>query len=140
VHKKYNLRSKKSNDNLTKKYYDFKKTTDTTIKKFHDNPPKKNSEAQTKRVYESVSKTDQTDIPSTIWRRNTSQKNVVEKTDPPNQNKTPGSFSLESELEKLKIPIPLTKLMNKNSYRSKVIKALNIEPTVGIDTMKIVDD
>jgi ribonuclease HI len=30
--------------------------------------------------------------------------------------------------------------MNKNAYRSQVIKALNIEPGVGTDTMNIVDD
>jgi hypothetical protein len=50
------------------------------------------------------------------------------------------SFNLESELAKLKIPIPLTELMNKNAYKSQVIKALNIEVGMGTDTVNIVDD
>ena len=37
VHRQYNLRSKKSYDNLTKKAYEFKKTSDTLAK----NVPKK---------------------------------------------------------------------------------------------------
>jgi hypothetical protein len=123
-----------------RKLSDFKKTTDTPAKKVLDSPPKKNSEVPTKRVSDSVSKTTQTDVPSTSQPRDTSQKNVVEKSDLPNQNKTPTSFSLESELAKLKIPIPLTELMNKNAYRSQVIKALNIEPGMGTDTVNIVDD
>jgi hypothetical protein len=47
---------------------------------------------------------------------------------------------LKSELAKLKIPIPLFELMNKNAYRSQVIKALNIEPGVGTYTVNITDD
>jgi hypothetical protein len=65
---------------------------------------------------------------------------VAEKSDFHNQNKTPTTFSLESELAKLKILIPMSELMNKNAYISQVIKALNIEPGLGIDTVKIVDD
>jgi hypothetical protein len=42
--------------------------------------------------------------------------------------KTSTTFSLEGELAKLKIPIPLSELMRKNSYKSQVIKALIIEP------------
>jgi hypothetical protein len=105
VHRKYNLRSKKSNDNPTKKASDFKKTSDTPAKKV---PEKKNSEVPTKRTSDSVPKTTQTDVPSTSQPKDTTQKNVVEKSDLPNQNKTPTSFSLESELAKLKIPIPLS--------------------------------
>jgi hypothetical protein len=138
VHRQYNLRSKKSNDNPTKKASDFRKTTDTPAKKVPDSPPKKNSEVPTKRTSDFVSKTTQTDVPSTSQPKDTSQKNVVEKSDFSNQNKTQTSFNLESELEKLKIPIPLTELMNKNAYRSQVIKSLNIE--AGTDTVNIVDD
>jgi hypothetical protein len=67
VHRQYNLRSKKSNDNPTKKASDFRKTTDTPAKKVPDSPPKKNSEVPTKRTSDSVSKTTQTDVPSKAW-------------------------------------------------------------------------
>jgi hypothetical protein len=137
VHRQYNLRSKKSNDNPTKKASDFKKTSDTLAKKV---PEKKNSEVPIKRTSDSIPKTTQTDVPSTSQPKDTTQKNVVEKLDPPNQNKTPTSFSLESELAKLKIPIPLSELMNKNAYSSQVIKALNIEPGVGTNTVNIADN
>jgi hypothetical protein len=39
VHRQYNLRSKNSNDNLTKKAFEFKKTLDILAKKV---PRKKN--------------------------------------------------------------------------------------------------
>jgi hypothetical protein len=65
---------------------------------------------------------------------------VADKSDFQSQRRTSTTFSLESELAKLKIPIPLTEMMNKKSYRSQVIKALNIEPEVGIDTVNVVND
>jgi hypothetical protein len=65
---------------------------------------------------------------------------VADKSDFQSQRRTSTTFILESELAKLKIPIPLTELMNKNAYRSQVIKALNIEPGVGTDTVNVVDD
>jgi hypothetical protein len=60
-------------------------------------------------------------------------------------------FILEGELPKLNIPIPLSELMRKNSYRSQVIKSLNIDMEIGMkslnvgstnqsDTVNIVDD
>jgi hypothetical protein len=126
VHRQYNLRSKKSNDNPTKKPPDFRKTADTPAKKVYDSPPKKNSEVPTKRTSDFFSKTAQTNVPSTNQPKDTSQKNVVEKSDFSNQNKTQTSSNLESELAKLKIPIPLTELMNTNAYGSQVKKSLNI--------------
>jgi hypothetical protein len=108
VHRQYNLRSKKSNDNPTKKDYEFRKTVDTPTNKVPDIPSKKNSEVPTKRTSDFFSKTTQTNFPSTIQPKDTSQKNVFKKSYFPNQNKTQTSFNLESELAKLKIPIPLT--------------------------------
>jgi hypothetical protein len=131
------LRSKKSNDNPNKKSFKFKKTSDTPSKKFLEN---KNSEVPTKITSNFVTITSQTDVPSTSQPKHTTQKNVVEKSYIPNQNKNPTSFSMETELAKLKIHIPLSELMNKNAYISQVIKALNIEPVVGTDTVNIVDD
>lgn len=42
------------------------------------------------------------------------------------------SFSIEHELAKFKIPIPLTELMNKMTYRSQVMKALSIGENIYI--------
>ena len=78
VHRQYNLRSKKSNDNPTKKASDFKKTSDTLAKKV---PEKKNSEVPIKRTSDSIPKTTQTDVPSTSQPKYTTHKNVVEKSD-----------------------------------------------------------
>lgn len=47
------------------------------------------------------------------------------------------AFSLEGELAKLKISIPLSELMNKNAYRSQVIKALSIEPEIGTKALNV---
>jgi hypothetical protein len=46
------------------------------------------------------------------------QKDLVDKPEMMSQGKTPTPFSLEGELAKIKIPIPLTELMNRNGYRS----------------------
>jgi hypothetical protein len=54
IHRQYNLRSKKSNDNPTKKSFDFKNTTITPAKKVPNFPPKKNSEVPTKRISDSI--------------------------------------------------------------------------------------
>jgi hypothetical protein len=65
VHRYYNLRSKRSNDNPTNKDSHFNKTTNTPTKKVLDSLPKKNPEVPTKRISDSVSKTTQTDVQST---------------------------------------------------------------------------
>jgi hypothetical protein len=52
-------------------------------------------------------------------------------------SKTSTTFDLEGELAKLKIPIPLSELMSKNSYRSQVIKALSIEPEIGTKALNV---
>jgi ribonuclease HI len=53
------------------------------------------------------------------------------------QSREPTPFSLEGELAKVKIPIPLSELMSKNAYRSQVIKALRIEPNIGTKALTI---
>jgi hypothetical protein len=79
------------------------------------------------------------------------QKNMVDKEELISQGRAPTPFSLEGELAKIKIPIPLTELMNKDGYLSQVIKALAIEPDIGtkaltigsanhLDTMNMTDD
>jgi hypothetical protein len=63
VHRKYNLRSKNYNDNQTKKSSETKKPSDTLAKKV---PEKKNSETPTKRTPNSIPRTTQTEVSSTI--------------------------------------------------------------------------
>jgi hypothetical protein len=50
----------------------------------------------------------QTDIPSTTQPKDISQKDVFEKQDFSNPNKSQTSFNFENELAKFKIPIPIT--------------------------------
>ena len=38
------------------------------------------------------------------------------------------AFSLENEISKLKVSIPLTELMRNNSYKGQVSKILNFDP------------
>jgi hypothetical protein len=76
---------------------------------------------------------------------------VVDKSELMSQSKEPTPFSLEGELAKVKIPIPLSKLLRKDAYRSQVIKLLTIEPDIGMkalivgsvnhsDTVNLTDD
>jgi hypothetical protein len=58
-HRQYNLRSKKSNDNSTKKAVETKKTLDTTPKKSLEN---KILETSAKRTLESLPRTAQTEV------------------------------------------------------------------------------
>ena len=53
------------------------------------------------------------------------------------QSRTPTPFSLEGELAKVKIPIPLSELMKKDAYHSQVIKALTIEPDIGTKALTV---
>jgi hypothetical protein len=62
---------------------------------------------------------------------------MMDKPEMINQGRTLTPFSLEGELAKIKIPIPLTELMNRDGYRSQVIKALAIEPDIGTKALTI---
>ena len=48
------------------------------------------------------------------------------------------AFSLENEISKLKVSIPLTKIMRNNSYRGQVSKTLNFDPMS--DMVSVEDD
>jgi hypothetical protein len=61
----------------------------------------------------------------------------VEKLELMSQGRAPTPFILEGELAKVKILIPLSELMNKDVYRSQVIKALTIEPDIGTKALTI---
>jgi ribonuclease HI len=61
----------------------------------------------------------------------------VDKSELLSQSRAPTPFSLEGELAKVKIPIPLSELLSKDAYRSQVIKALTIEPDIGMNALTI---
>lgn len=90
------------------------------------------------KIIDVSTKTVQTDIPSTSQQTELITNIVVERDDFSNLLKTQTSFSIENELAKLKIYVPLTKLINKNVYRSQVLKVLNIGENT--DTMNLNDD
>jgi len=62
---------------------------------------------------------------------------VVDKSELLSQSRAPTPFSLEGELSKVKIPIPLSKLLSKDAYHSQVIKELTIEPDIGTKALTI---
>lgn len=48
------------------------------------------------------------------------------------------AFSLENEISKLKVSIPLTEIMKNSSYRGQISKILNFDPM--FDTVNVEDD
>ena len=62
---------------------------------------------------------------------------MVDKLELQSQSRTPTPFSLEVELGKVKILIPISELMSKDAYRSQVIKALSIEPDIGMEALNV---
>jgi hypothetical protein len=137
VHRQYNLIRKKVNDNPPKKTVETKKAIETkrivetkkTSKTSPKKVPKRNSiESPTKKSPDILQRTNQTEVSSTSQPRFSTQRISMDKSEAQGLRKTSIIFSLEGELAKLKIPIPLSKLMRKNTYRSHVIKALSIEP------------
>jgi hypothetical protein len=77
------------------------------------------------------------EVSSTSQPRELGHKAPIDKPEVQILNKYSTSFSLEGELAKLKIPIPLSKLLNKNAYRSQVIKYLSIEPEIGTKALNV---
>jgi hypothetical protein len=140
VHRQYNLRSKKTEGSSPKKAIETKKVVET----------KKASEPSAENIPEKIT----TDPPMkknlTILKRqpqpevspinppsSSGHKDLVDKPELMSQGRAPAPFILEGELAKVKIPIPLSKLMNKEGYCSQVIKALAIEPNIGTKALTI---
>jgi hypothetical protein len=148
VHRQYNLRSKKTNENSPKKAAETKKTSENLPKK---SPGRNDVESLAQKTPEILKRTSRTEVSSTIQTGAPVHRVSIDKSEVQSLNKTTAPFSLEGELAKLKIPIPLSELMNKNAYRSQVIKYLSIEPDIGTkalnvgsvhhsDTVNLVDD
>jgi hypothetical protein len=136
VHRQYNLRSKKANENSAKK------TSENLPKKTSENLPKKtpeqnNVEPLVQKTPEILKKTSRTEVSSTIQTGAPIHRVSIDKSEVQSLNKTIVPFSLEGELAKLKIPIPLSELMNKNAYRSQVMKYLSIEPDIGTKALDV---
>lgn len=123
-----NTLNSKNPKNQDKKssHTDARKTTDNSPKKTVDTFGKKKVETPAKKIVDSVSTTTQTDIPTTSQQKEPISKEITNQFDFPNPIKIQTSFNTENELEKLKIPIPLIELINKNMYIPEVIKTLNI--------------
>jgi hypothetical protein len=141
VHRQYNLRRKKENDNPPKKVVETKKATETKriveTKKTSETSPKKvpkrnNVESPAKRTPKILQRENQTEVSSTSQPSAPAHRTPMDKPEVQSLRKASTTFSLEGELAKLKIPIPLSELMRKNAYRSQVIKSLSIEPEIGM--------
>jgi hypothetical protein len=154
------LRSKKENDNPPKKAVETKKATETKKMLKPRKPQKTLPRKSLRRIMLNLCKK----TPEILQREQIRLKFhqpvnqvhlpiefLIDKPEVQSLSKTSTTFSLEGELAKLKIPIPLSELMNKNAYRSQVIKALSIEPEIGTkalnvgsvnhsDTVNLVDD
>jgi hypothetical protein len=148
VHKQYNLRSKKTNENSSKKDDESKKTLENLPKK---SPGWNDVESLAQKNPEILKRTNQIEVSSTIQTGALVHIVSMDKSEVHSLNKTTAPFSLEGELAKLKIPIPLSELMKKNAYRSQVIKdlsiksdictkALNVGSVHHSDTVNLVDD
>ena len=122
VHHQYNLRSKKTEEKSSKKTTETRKVTETektpenttaeksSEKSKANTPVKKNITILKRPAHPEVSPINP---PST-----SEQKNMVDQPESMSQARAPAPFSLEGELAKIKIPIPLTELMNRGGYRS----------------------
>jgi hypothetical protein len=117
-----------------KKVVETKKASEPSIEKI---PNRGTAEVPVKRNLAILKRSPQPEDSSINQPSTSGQKNVVDKPELMSQSRFPTPFSLEEELVKLKIPIPLSELMNKDAYCSQVIKALTIEPDIGKKDLSI---
>jgi hypothetical protein len=139
VHRQYDLRSKKTEGNSpkktteTKKVFETKKTSEpsaektpekSTVEKIHEKsiaekiPEKSNADAPMKKNLTILKRPSQPEFSPINPPSTSEQKNMVDKPELMSQGRAPTPFSLERELAKVKIPIPLIELMNKDGYCS----------------------
>ncbi len=50
------------------------------------------------------------------------------------------TFNLESEIQKMKIPIPLTELMKNDTFKSSILKSLQPKTLIVVDYVNLQDD
>ena len=154
VHRQYDLRSKKNEDNSKKNNLDtvvrktpkniLKRTTDNTNTMAKKNDPNKDkiSQPSGNTSFPSTSTSGpEKNLLSKAPNKNYQIKNVekfmADKNDV-NVSKTQMPFSLKGEIAKIKINIPLAELVTREVYKSQVLKALNIH--VDTATLNLTDD
>jgi hypothetical protein len=98
-----------------KKIVETKKAPEPSIEKI---PEKGNVEVLAKGNLTILKISSQTEVSSTNPPNTSAQKIMVDKSELLSQSRPPTPFSLKGELAKVKIPIPLSKLMSKDAYRS----------------------
>jgi hypothetical protein len=139
-HQLYNLQSKKIDGispkkiTKTKKIVKTKRAPEPSTEKILE---KGNAKVPAKRNLTILKISSQTDLSSTNSSNTSTENTIVEKLELQSQRKAPTPFSLEGELAKVKIPIPLSELMSKDYYRSHVIKELRIEPDIGMKALTV---
>jgi hypothetical protein len=99
----------------TKKIVETKKASKPAAEKI---PEKSTAEAPVKKNLTIMKGSSQPEVSPINTPCNFGQNNMVDKPELMSQGRAPTPFSLEGELAKVKIPIPLTKLMNKDVYCS----------------------
>jgi hypothetical protein len=150
VHRQYNLRSKKTEGNSSKKTTETQKVVETektlepttvektpektTAKKFFE---KGKADAPVKKNITILKRPAQPEVSPVNPPSTSEQKNMVDQPESMSQTRTPMPFSLEGQLAKIKIPIPLTDLMSRGGYCSQVLKSLAIEPDIGTKALTI---
>ena len=152
AHRQYDLRSRKNQDKSKKGSSDTAKTPDTILKKAVDSNKimvKKTDQNKDKAIQTSLdsdapitsTKIPEMAVSKKIPKQSQQTLNIekvmAEKTEA-KLSKLQGPFSFEGEITKIKITMPLTKLITQSSYKSQVLKALNIGNDA--NTLNLADD
>jgi hypothetical protein len=99
----------------TKKIVETKKASELATEEI---PEKSTVEAPAKKNLTILKRPSQPEVSPVNLPSTSGQTNMVDKPELMSQGRAPTPFSLEGELAKVKIPIPLIELMNKDVYRS----------------------
>jgi hypothetical protein len=99
----------------TKKVVETKKASEPSTEKI---PEKSTAEVPAKKNLTILKRSSQLEVSPVNPPITSGQKSVVEKSELMSQSRDPAPFSPEGELAKVKIPIPLSELMNKDIYCS----------------------
>jgi hypothetical protein len=125
VHRQYNLRSKKAEGNSPRKTTEAQKTavTQKTPEKTTagKSSEKSKTEAPVKKNVTILKRPAQPEV-SPVNLPSTSDRREMDQPESTTQVRTSAPFSLEAELAKIKIPVPLTELISRGGYRSQVLK------------------
>jgi len=110
----------------------IQKRTDTSAKNGSAAPQKKGKEISDPPAGQSSSA-------SKIDQPSSTPTDKVEKREiPAKEGEKISAFSLENEISKLKVSIPLTEIMKNSTYRGQISKMLNFDPM--LDTVNVEDD